>query len=274
MFDNFNLNLLAGGFYRSTPLWNKGADGLDQCYKCYLPVRGRAEVVTAGGTCTIQPGSLYFIPGFHLKSQSCDQEMTVHWIHFMPESFYLHRRLNQIRHVIAWPLRELRWMKADFSRLNEMFENPGSDQNRPHGAAPVDLVCRIEASLMFLIGDLLRTHARLIPHEHAELPRLKRAIDFMDSAFLTNPPLDEVARHSHMAANTFHRLFKKAMGLTPFQYMERKRLNQAHRLLGDARLSVKEVAELSGYENPLYFSRVFRHHFGSPPSAFRRTQMP
>jgi AraC-like DNA-binding protein len=200
--------------------------------------------------------------------------MLVHWVHFIPESFYLHRRLNRIREVVAWPLRDLRWLEPDFLRVSEVFENPGSDQNRLHSAPPIDLVCRIEAILMFLMGDLLRTHPEEKQNEEPEMPRLKRAIDFMDSAFLSNPPLDEVARQSHMAANSFHRLFKKVMGLTPFQYMERKRLDKARRLLGDGRLSVKQVAELSGYDNPLYFSRVFSHHFGSPPSAFRRIQMP
>jgi len=87
MFDNFSLNLLAGGFYRTTPRWNKGSESQDSCYKCYLSVRGRAKVVTAEGSYTIQSGAMYFILGFHLKSQSCEREMTVHWIHFTPDSF-------------------------------------------------------------------------------------------------------------------------------------------------------------------------------------------
>jgi len=224
--------------------------------------------------CEFKPGAMYFIPGFHLKSQSCEREMTVHWVHFTPDSFYLHRRLSRIRGVVAWPLRGLRWLVRDFSRISEVFENPGSEENRLLCSPPIDLVCRIEAILMFLVGDLLRNQPE---EKHGEAPamaRLKQAIDFMDSAFLSNPPLERVARQSHMASNSFHRLFKSAMGLTPFEYMERKRLDEARRLLGDGRLSVKEVAELSGYENPLYFSRVFRCHFGSPPSEFRRIRVP
>lgn len=274
MFENFSLNLLAGGFYRTTPLWDKGADRLDHCYKCYLPKRGSAVIETAGGTCTIQTGFIYFIPGFHVARQSCEREMLVHWLHFTPESFYLHRRLHAIREVVAWPLREHRWLESDFSRVSELFENPGNDQNRLHCAPPIDLVCRIEAILMFLVGDLLRAHPEEKQNKGWDIPRLKQAIDYMDSAFLSNPPLDQVASQSHMVANSFHRFFKRSMGVTPFQYMERKRLDEARRLLGDGRLSVKEVGELCGYDNPLYFSRVFSHHFGTPPSAFRRMQIP
>ena len=56
--------------------------------------------------------------------------------------------------------------------------------------------------------------------------------------------------------------------------MEQKRLYEARRLLGDWRLGIKQVAEQSGYENPLYFSRVFRRHFGLPPSDFQRATIP
>ena len=274
MFENFSLNLLAGGLYKTTPLWNKGPDRLDHCYKCYLPVSGRAVVETSGGSYTIQPGRLYFIPGFHLRHQSCEREMVVRWVHFTPESFYLHRRLNRIREVVAWPLRDLRWLVPVFSRLGEIFENPESDKNRLRSDPPIDLVCRFEAILMYLVADLLRADRKGGSSEDKQMPRLKPAIDFMDGNFLSNPPLGRVADMSHMAANYFHRLFKKELGITPFQYMERKRLDEARRLLGDGRLNVKEVAALTGYENPLYFSRVFHRHFGSRPSDFRRIQTP
>lgn len=274
MFENFSLNLLAGGLYQATPKWNKGPDRLDHCYKCYLPVSGRAVVTTVDGSCTIRPGYLYFIPGFHLSRQSCERQMLVHWVHFTPESFYLHRRLNRIREVVAWPLRDVRWLAPVFSRLGEIFENPESESSSLRSDPPIDLVCRFEAILMYLVADLLLTHREEEKSGDKEMPRLKPAIDFMDTNFLSNPPLVRVAGKSHMAANSFHRLFKRELGITPFQYMERKRLDEARRLLGEGRLSVKEVAAWSGYDNPLYFSRVFRRHFGSPPSDFRKIQTP
>lgn len=274
MFENFSLNLLAGGLYRTTPFWNKGSDRLDHCYKCYLPVSGRAVVEMTSGSYTIQPGWLYFIPGFHLRKQSCEREMIVQWVHFTPESFYLHRRLNRIREVVAWSLRDLRWLAPVFSRLGEIFENPDSHRSSLRCDPPIDLVCRVEAILMYLVADLLRTGREGGGIEDREMLRLKPAIDFMDSSFRSNPPLGRVAGSSHMAASYFHRVFKREMGVTPFQYMERKRMDEARRLLGNGHLTVKEVAVLSGYENPLYFSRVFSKHFVSPPSDFRRIQTP
>lgn len=275
MIENFSLNLLAGGIHRTSPSWSKASDRLDHCYKCYLPESGSAKIETSAGIYTILPDRLYFIPGFHLVRQSCEREMLVHWVHFTPESFYLHRRLHRIREVVAWPLKDLRWLARDFFRVSEVFENPGSDRNRLRPDPPLDLVCRLEAILMYLVADLLQNCPEVAGEsDPGGMERLKPAIDFMDANYRSNPPLAIVARQARMAANYFHRLFKREMAVTPFDYMESRRLDEARRLLGDGRLSVKEVAGLAGYENPLYFSRVFRRHFGSPPSTFRGSRVP
>jgi AraC-like DNA-binding protein len=48
-------------------------------------------------------------------------------------------------------------------------------------------------------------------------------------------------------------------------------MNRAVELLAKARnLGMKELAARCGYEDPLYFSRVFKAYFGLPPSRFRK----
>jgi phosphoribosylformylglycinamidine (FGAM) synthase-like amidotransferase family enzyme len=42
MIDDFNLVLLSGGFNHCDAAWSKPATGIDQCYKVYFPVSGRA----------------------------------------------------------------------------------------------------------------------------------------------------------------------------------------------------------------------------------------
>jgi AraC-like DNA-binding protein len=270
MVENFNLSLLAGGLYRHTPAWNKNRH-FTQCYKFYLPVGGEALVETSGGRCMLKPGNIYFVPGYHLRKQQCDRAMLAYWIHFGAKSFYLHHQLGATRTPRCWPLSRVKWIKPIFLRMSEIFQNPESKHSRPRLDPPLPLVCRLEAVLMYLVADLLNVSHEPVKTAETELRRLKPAIEFMDAHFLLNPSLAKVAAPAGFAPNYFHRVFCRAAGITPFAYMERRRLEQARRLLFDAQISIKEVAAQSGYENQLYFSRVFRRRFGCSPSEMHRT---
>lgn len=66
------------------------------------------------------------------------------------------------------------------------------------------------------------------------------------------------------------RAYGKATGSTPTQELIRLRIEKAKRLLvGEPELEVKQVASAVGYDDPLYFSRLFKRETGSTPSAFR-----
>lgn len=67
------------------------------------------------------------------------------------------------------------------------------------------------------------------------------------------------------------KLFKKEIGVTPLEYMTRLRMKKASTMLtaqGDNGYSVAEIARLCGYEDALYFSRVFKKTFGVSPTVF------
>jgi len=271
MLDNFHLSLISGGQHLCTPAWTRVSGSLDRCFKCYLPVSGTASVVLKGETARLAPGRLYFIPGYHLVRQECLRSMNVHWLHFVPDSYFLHRILLRVASIHSWPLSLHGWIAPSFRRVKELFDEPERTENHPRIDAPPALVCRIEGILMFLTADLLENVVSITEKDlHFDtLARLKPAIDFMDSEFANNPGLAEAAAHAGLSPNYFHRLFHRTTGMTPFHYMETRRLDTARGILAEGRLNVKEVAAASGYENPFYFSRAFRKRFGVPPSAIR-----
>ncbi len=66
------------------------------------------------------------------------------------------------------------------------------------------------------------------------------------------------------------RLYRKVTGRTPTQDLIRLRIEKAKRLLvGHPHIEIKQVAAAVGYEDPLYFSRVFKKETGLNPSAFK-----
>jgi YesN/AraC family two-component response regulator len=66
------------------------------------------------------------------------------------------------------------------------------------------------------------------------------------------------------------RLYRRATGSTPTQDLIHLRIDKAKRLLaGHSQLEVKQVAAAVGYDDPLYFSRLFKRETGLNPTAFK-----
>ena len=69
----------------------------------------------------------------------------------------------------------------------------------------------------------------------------------------------------------FIKKFKEVTGVTPIQYLLNIRLTTAKELLKSKKYNVSEVATAVGYENILYFSRIFTKHIGISPSKYKKT---
>lgn len=68
----------------------------------------------------------------------------------------------------------------------------------------------------------------------------------------------------------FSRAFKATMGIPPHAWVTLQRMEAAARLVYGTRLSMVEIAGLTGYPSSAHFSQVFQRHWGVSPSAYRR----
>ena len=79
----------------------------------------------------------------------------------------------------------------------------------------------------------------------------------------------EVAGAVGMSPNYFSALFKQNEGQSFIRYLTGVRLDHAKRLLGAGDHRSYEVSYQCGYENPTYFSTIFKRHIGMSPSEYR-----
>ncbi|MFL6786879.1 MAG: helix-turn-helix domain-containing protein [Sphingomicrobium sp.] len=102
--------------------------------------------------------------------------------------------------------------------------------------------------------------------------RLSRAI----SAILNFPAaphsLTSLAKEAGMSRSAFAHEFRAALNHTPMEFVARVRLDLAHRLLETTALGVEGIATAVGFNSRSHFSRLFREHFGTDPSTFRRSE--
>ena len=74
---------------------------------------------------------------------------------------------------------------------------------------------------------------------------------------------------ANISPSHFFALFKRLTGFAPIDFFIRLRMSQACKLLDTTSLSVKEVAAKLGYNDPFYFSRIFKSVNRVAPSEYR-----
>lgn len=83
--------------------------------------------------------------------------------------------------------------------------------------------------------------------------------------------LEDAARQAGLSPFHFLRIFKRAIGVTPHQYLLRVRLRRAARLLKEGGLSVTDVALEAGFQDLSNFVRTFKRAAGVPPARFSKS---
>lgn len=128
------------------------------------------------------------------------------------------------------------------------------------------------AKLTELLVFLSRAYTDTETTEAAALLRVGNVIGALENDFSRKWRIDELLNVAHMSRSNFMRVFRRATGQTPIDYLIRLRIQKAMELLTGSDLPVTEVALAIGFEDSNYFTRQFRKATGETPTAFRKTQ--
>lgn len=101
--------------------------------------------------------------------------------------------------------------------------------------------------------------------------QLEQAKAFMDTCPLDSVSLTECAEHAGLSMHHFLRLFHEVHGVTPHQYLARRRICVAKQLLEETQSSLSEIAVEVGFGGVSAFGRMFKQEVGCSPSHYRKT---
>lgn len=96
------------------------------------------------------------------------------------------------------------------------------------------------------------------------------AKDFLRKHHGDSVGMNALASHLGLSRARMFEIFKNETGLTPNDYLQRHRIEQAIGLIGDSRKSITEIAMTCGFGSSQYFSRVFRKYCGTTPREHRK----
>ena len=99
--------------------------------------------------------------------------------------------------------------------------------------------------------------------------RLKRVLEFIDENLSEDISLSALAGVAAMGPHYFSDLFKRSTGLSPHQYVLRRKIERAKQHLRDPNISVVQITAITGFADQSYFTKVFRRVVGVTPTTFR-----
>lgn len=162
--------------------------------------------------------------------------------------------------------------------------DPGSWMDRPYafeveGYTEIcDRVLRLEAlgahpslenRLNQIIGATNLVRTLFEPSKNRQIDaRMVKVKSYVEKYFARPLTLSQLAAMSHLSKNRFSACFLKAYGMRPMSFLIAKRLECAQELL-QTNMLIKDIAQAVGYDDPLYFSRLFKKHYGCSPQAAR-----
>jgi two-component system response regulator YesN len=112
---------------------------------------------------------------------------------------------------------------------------------------------------------LMRQHSATTPRQ-----LVRALVALVHTAYADDISIQAFAAEHNVSLAYFSRLFKIEVGVTFSDYLTRVRIEKAKELLARQDLRLSDISALVGYDDPKYFSQIFRKAAGESPLAYQR----
>ncbi|MZQ86357.1 response regulator [Paenibacillus sp. 5J-6] len=107
----------------------------------------------------------------------------------------------------------------------------------------------------------------------SEKEPVEKAKTYIEQHLADDLTLGVVAGEIYLNPSYFSNLFKIQTGENFLNYVTRIRMDKARELMQDRVLKLNEIANKVGYQNPKYFTKLFKEYYGSTPTDYREHQL-
>jgi AraC family transcriptional regulator, arabinose operon regulatory protein len=224
-------------------------------------IKGRGWCEIGGQRYEIMPGQLLAMPANSERSYATygERSWSLIWIQLaeVNNSASASKPNLDPRTTSLGPY-EKREMLALFQEVMQALEMPCAQRLE-----------QVSQRTMGLLHSIISSQRESCQTETDAAGRIGRTIEYMKEHLNESLRAATLAAVANMSLPHYFAQFKRVIGSSPIDYLIKLRMEHARRLLSETSWSVKEVAVSLGYDDPLYFSRVFKSINHTAPSDFR-----
>lgn len=237
-------------------------------YELIIPIEGTLYLRVGTKSFEISPNNIVIIPPgvLHSGTKPCQQFIKFNWIHFIIDNSFTSKQnlltqelINNIGLLLSEFTAHLNMTRIHIviSQLLDIYQASGTQ------AYLNNLLCNIlyEISMQekVLIQETMTTSISFQP--------IKEWIRI----HATEPiRLEEIALYFGYNSSYLSRIYRQKMGITISNQIKNYRISQSKSLLLNTNLTIDEIANQVGYQDPKYFMRTFKRHEEITPSEFRQ----
>ena len=238
--------------------WQKGRRDYQILYvangKTHFWFDGKEEIVSAGHMVLYKPEEI---------------QKYVYYLEDNPEVFWIHFTGSDVKNILAYhgiSLDEHVFYCGVLPDYKALFRKIIQElQLYRYGYE--DYIASLFNDILLLVDRQQHEQKKATGNVQEQI---ERAAAYFNENYNTKISIDDYAESLHISTNWFIHNFKQYAGMSPAQYILSLRMVNAQSLLERTTYNIKEISEIVGYENPLYFSRVFKKEIGKSPAQYRK----
>jgi AraC-like DNA-binding protein len=249
-----------GYFPKASFHYRERKKGCDD-YILLYSLGGKGYIENNAGKMELSANQFIIIPPhlFHRYQADLNNPWTLYWVHFSSdklkefntdfkaERFYTPTDLRFNQKIIDVWIQMFASLAEGYSMINISYAN----------------LCLYRFLSFFLFPN-----KKFALEEEDD--RLDQSISFMKENIGNRLTADDLANRFQYSSSHYTAIFKQKTGMSPIDYFIRMKIQFACQLLTQTGLKIKEVADRVGYDDPYYFSRLFKQLMGQSPKEYKK----
>lgn len=259
--DNVQVNLQTAQYTRVPPTWGTTVT-MPDVTRLYFIRGGEGWISIRNQRYVPKPGQLFLLPTGQTISFDTDAVHPIekYWCHFTATVGDVN--LFQFIHLPPYiGVPDEAWLEEQFQRLLHLYQNPVISSPLRIKSVLLEIIS------MYIDAAVLANHPVTVVSS-PNVDKINTLLIHIDQHLTESIRIQDLANLVHLHPQYLILYFKQMLGVSPLNYINRKRIERAKQLLSDERLTINEVASSIGWEG-YYLSRMFKQQTGLSPTQYR-----